>query len=193
MGKKYYWFLICCGSMKKYNNYKDILKVIKDTGSFFNIGTRKEVRYLPNLLRDNEEIYYITSGRLQGNTWLITCTNKRLLFLDRGFFFGTRTKEFRLEKINGVSYSENLIWGVINIEHGGNGFTIGGIKKRTVKKMAESIQKAIEEYFDESFEETIDNLPKDNFSLIKSYKELLDLNIITEEEFLKKKSELLDL
>ena len=59
--------------------------------------------------------------------------------------------------------------------------------------MAESIQKAIEEYFDESFEETIDNLPKDNFSLIKSYKELLDLNIITEEEFLKKKSELLDL
>lgn len=180
--------------MKKYNNYADILQVIKDTDSFFNIGARKEVKYLPNILRDDEEIYYITSGRLQGNTWLITCTNKRLLFLDRGLFFGTKTKEFRLEKINGVSYSQNLIWGVINIEHGGNGFTIGGVKKRTVKKMTEAIQKAIEEYFDDSLSENNKYYYKnDNFTQIKIYKELLDLNIITEEEFLKKKLELLDL
>lgn len=180
--------------MKKYKDYKDILKVIKETGSFFNIGARKEVKYLPNLLRDDEVIYYITSGRLQGNTWLISCTNKRLLFLDRGLFFGTKTKEFRLEKINGVSYSENLIWGIINIEHGGNGFTIGGVKKRTVKKMTEAIQYAIDEYFDDNFVETdMDHHQDDNFTMIKRYKELLDLNIITKEEFLKKKFELLDL
>lgn len=74
--------------MKMYYDYDDILEVIKETNSFFNIGARKEVKYLPNILRDDEEIYYVTSGRLQGNTWLITCTNKRLLFLDRGLFFG---------------------------------------------------------------------------------------------------------
>lgn len=180
--------------MKMYNDYDDILEVIKETNSFFNIGARKEVKYLPNILRDDEEIYYITSGRLQGNTWLITCTNKRLLFLDRGLFFGTRTKEFRLEKINGVSYSLGIFWGIINIEHGGNGFTIGGIKKRTVKKMAESIQKAIDDYFDDSTLKDSDPVfTNDKFYEIKRYKELWDLGIITQEEFLDKKHELLNL
>lgn len=180
--------------MKMYYDYDDILEVIKETNSFFNIGARKEVKYLPNILRDDEEIYYVTSGRLQGNTWLITCTNKRLLFLDRGLFFGTRTKEFRLEKINGVSYSLGLFWGIINIEHGGNGFTIGGIKIKTVKKMVEAIQTAIDDYIDDFSSEAMDlYCVNDKFYEIRKYKELLDFNIITEEEFLQKKSELLDL
>lgn len=60
--------------------------------------------------------------------------------------------------------------------------------------MTEAIQYAIDEYFDDNFVESdVDHHQNDNFTMIKRYKELLDLNIITEEEFLKKKFELLDL
>ena len=39
-------------------------------------GTKKEIKFLPQVLRSDEEIFGITSGFLNGNTWLITITNE---------------------------------------------------------------------------------------------------------------------
>lgn len=60
--------------------------------------------------------------------------------------------------------------------------------------MVEAIQTAIDDYIDDFSSEAMDlYCVNDKFYEIRKYKELLDFNIITEEEFLQKKSELLDL
>ena len=45
-------------------------------------GTAKEVTHLPEILHDDESIKYLTSGLMDGTTWLIVCTQKRILLLD---------------------------------------------------------------------------------------------------------------
>lgn len=53
-------------------------------------GTRKEIAELPSILRLDEEIKAMTSGLTEGNTWLIVCTNKRVLMLDKGMIYGLK-------------------------------------------------------------------------------------------------------
>ncbi|WP_234015346.1 SHOCT domain-containing protein, partial [Staphylococcus aureus] len=81
----------------------------------------------------------------------------------------------------------------IIIHHGSSSIAIGSISKNTVSRMAETIQEQI------SIRESSmkpSNSEKMSFSvadeLIK-YKELLDVGVISQEEFDKKKQQLLDI
>ncbi|WP_234014376.1 SHOCT domain-containing protein, partial [Staphylococcus aureus] len=83
--------------------------------------------------------------------------------------------------------------GEIIIHHGSSSIAIGSISKNTVSRMAETIQEQI------SIRESSmkpSNSEKMSFSvadeLIK-YKELLDVGVISQEEFDKKKQQLLDI
>lgn len=78
--------------------YEEILSRMKELGNIDTFGTKKEIKELPNIMYQGETIEYMMSGLLNGNTWLITCTNKRVLFLDKGMFFGCKQLEIPLEK-----------------------------------------------------------------------------------------------
>ncbi|MGW9860572.1 PH (Pleckstrin Homology) domain-containing protein/putative oligomerization/nucleic acid binding protein [Staphylococcus epidermidis] len=154
-------------------------------------GTRKEVKELPMLLKENEEIMYVTSGLYDANTYLIVCTDLRLLFLDKGLIYGLKFHEFPFDKINSVSYKKGLMFGEILIHHGSSSITIGSIEKKTVAIMAETIQKQMENK--KSFSKEITNT-NSNFSVadeLLKFKQLLDAGVISQEEFDKKKNELL--
>ena len=64
--------------------------------------TKKELAYLPAILREGEQVIAFTSGLMDGNSWLITLTDKRIIFLDKGMFFGfcicAFTREIRNKK-----------------------------------------------------------------------------------------------
>ena len=57
--------------------YKRIAKEIGDDQFF----TKKELKYLPEILMENEQVLAFSSGVMDGNTWLITLTNERVIFL----------------------------------------------------------------------------------------------------------------
>lgn len=80
-------------------------------------------------LKDNENIMYVTSGLYNNNTYLIVCTDLRLLFLDKGMIYGLKFHEFPFEKINSVSYKKGLLFGEIIIHHGSSSIAIGSISK----------------------------------------------------------------
>lgn len=154
---------------------------------------KKEVKELPMILKDNENIMYGTSGLYNNNTYLIVCTDLRLLFLDKGMIYGLKFHEFPFEKINSVSYKKGFLFGEIIIHHGSSSISIGSISKNAVSRMAETIQEQI------SIRESSmkpSNSGKMSFfvadELIK-YKELLDVEVISQEEFDKKKQQLLDI
>ena len=53
-------------------------------------GTKREVKELPKIITDNEVVTYATSGYYESHTWLIVSTSKRIIFLDKGMFFGLK-------------------------------------------------------------------------------------------------------
>ena len=67
----------------------EIRAQIDALGETDTFGTKKEIKYLPDVMDpDDETIMAITSGFMDGNTWLVVCTNRRILFIDKGLIFG---------------------------------------------------------------------------------------------------------
>ena len=76
-------------------NIKELLREIGDDQFF----TKKELKYLPEILMENEQVLAFSSGLMDGNTWLITLTNERVIFLDKGMLYGLKQTTIDLEKI----------------------------------------------------------------------------------------------
>ncbi|MHD0398327.1 PH domain-containing protein [Staphylococcus simulans] len=170
------------------DNLSKIYQRFEEIGVSDLFGTKKEVKELPLILKENELIMYVTSGFYDGNTYLIVCTDKRLLFLDKGMIYGLKFHEIPLNKINSVSYKKGLLFGTMLVYHGAASITIQNIDKKSVSIMANVIQEQISKA----------NQPTEDKSTIISaadellkYKELLDAGILTQEEFDIKKKELL--
>lgn len=157
-------------------------------------GTRKEITELPNLLGANEQIKAMTSGLIESNIWLIVCTNKRVLMLDKGMVYGLKLIDIPLDRINSISHSKGLLFGNISITDGATTRTIENIPTITVSFFADTVNKEIGIYKQAKntpITQVVNNAsPADE--LIK-YKQLLDMGVLTQEEFDLKKKQLLDL
>lgn len=165
---------------------KDIKKMlIKCEASIW--GTKKEVKELPNIISDDEIITYATSGVYDGHTWLVVSTNKRIIFLDKGMIFGVNQIEVPLSKVNSIKYKKRFFLGEIEIWDGASMIRVTNILKKTLIPFVNAVNDSIEE-----FEKLQKPLKESSVAdeLIK-FKKLLDEGVITQEEFNKKKSELL--
>ena len=80
---------------------------------------------------------------MDGTTWLIVCTQKRILLLDHGFLFGFKQSEMNLENINSISYQTGLLFGSIEIWHSGARMLIENCNKKTVKPFVEAVNAAM--------------------------------------------------
>lgn len=173
-------------------DYNDILARFKEVNVTDTFGTKKEMKELPMILKEDETIMYAASGFVDNNTWLITCTDKRLLFLDKGMVFGLKQVEIPIEKINSISYKKGLLLGEIIIYHGAAQMTIKNIQKEAVKPLADAINNEIEKHRSAANNTSIQPTVSAADELLK-FKQLLDAEVITQEEFDAKKKELLGL
>jgi len=126
--------------MRTLESIKEEIKALGEVDLF---GTAKEVSHLPEILHDDENIKYLTSGLMDGTTWLVVCTQKRILLLDHGFLFGFKQSEMNLENINSISYQTGLLFGSIEIWHGGARMLIENCDKKTVKPFVEAVNVAM--------------------------------------------------
>ena len=163
---------------------KDIKTMLAKCGAAI-WGTKKEVKELPNIIGDDEIITYATSGVYDGHTWLVISTNKRIIFLDKGMFFGVNQIEIPLSKVNSIKYRKRFFLGEIEIWDGASMIKVTNILKKTLVPFVNAVNDSIEEF---------ENLKKNQTSvadeLIK-FKKLLDEGVINRVEFDKKKKELL--
>ena len=91
--------------------YKRIAAQSGDHG----FGTKKELKHLSQMLMDREQVLAFSSGFMDGNTWLIVLTDRRILFLDKGMLWGLKEVSIPLDRIQGVSGKTGLIMGKITI------------------------------------------------------------------------------
>lgn len=112
---------------------------IKALGDFDKFFTRKEMKYLPEVLRPGEQIKAMTSGMLDNNTWLIIATNQRVIFLDKGMLYGLKQLEIPLKAITAIINKQGLMFGGINITAASVTHTITMIDKKDVKRVCDVI------------------------------------------------------
>ena len=164
---------------------KDIKEMLSKSGSLI-LGTKKEVKELTNIINDDEIITYATSRVYDGHTWLVVSTNKRIIFLDKGMLFGVNQIEIPLSKVNAVKYKKGLFIGEIEIWDGASMFRVKSVLKKTLIPFINAVNNSIEEM------KKTQNSPKLSVAdEIMKFKRLLDEGAITQEEFDKKKKELL--
>lgn len=168
----------------------EIKQMLKSNPQWDTFGTKKEIKELPSILTNGETILGLTSGFLNGNTWLIIMTPKRVLFLDKGMIYGLKQVEILVEKINSIEFKTGLIFGEINVWDGSSKMIIKNILKANVKPFAESINKAIDLY------RTRDHSSGSSQSAniadeLKKFAELKSQGILTEAEFEAQKKKLL--
>jgi hypothetical protein len=108
--------------------------------------TRKEIRYLPKVLNDGENILALTSGFMNNRTWLAVCTNRRLLFLDRGMFFGLHQLQMNLDRVQSIDSSVGIAFGTIRVWDGASSMNIGLILKSSVMPFVKTVQDAMDKY-----------------------------------------------
>ncbi len=108
--------------------------------------TRKEIRYLPKILNDDERILALTSGFMNNRTWLAVCTNRRVLFVDRGMFFGLHQLQMNLDRIQSIDSSFGLCFGAIRVWDGAASMNIGLVLKPTVVPFVRTVQDAMDKY-----------------------------------------------
>lgn len=174
-------------------NIETILEQFEKAGVSDTFGTKKEVKYLPKILFDDEVVQYATSGFVNNNTVLAVLTQKRLLFVDKGLLYGVRTTEIPLDMVNGVSYSKGLFLGEISVMNGAVAVVIKNVAKNTVDIMSNAIKECADKYKKTLRNiQTTTNENKTNVAdeLIK-IKGLLDSGILTEEEFETQKQKIL--
>ena len=166
-------------------------KQIQALGDFDQWFTKKERKYLHEVMRPGETIYAMTSGILDGNTWLVTVTDKRVLFLDKGMIYGLKQMELPLSHISAVSHKTGLIFGKIEISTAGGTKTIGTIQKRDVPKVAQIISGLMHKSKDAEKAPSSVAGKDDIVSQLERLADLKERGILTEEEFNQQKAKLL--
>ncbi|AXG38857.1 hypothetical protein EGCR1_09105 [Enterococcus gilvus] len=175
-------------------NAQRIEEQLSQLGLLDTFGTKKEIKSLPDYIDNDEDVKYVTSGFYDGNTILLVLTNQRMLFLDKGMLYGVNKIEIPIDKINSVSYKKGMLLSTLKMFNGAAPVEIKNIDNNTIERLTKEINSAIKEYSVSNSQPM--NINQNSFSAadeIKKFKELLDLDVITQEEFNEKKKELLGL
>lgn len=154
--------------------------------------TKKELNHLPEILLDGEQVLAFTSGLMDGNTWLITLTDKRVIFLDKGMVFGLKQTVIDLDKVSSVSGETGLLFGKISIHDGSSTRTIENVWKKTVVKFTNKVRDAMEAKKHSNRPSQPQVISGDDIaSQLERLAALKEKGFLTQEEFNQQKAKLL--
>lgn len=78
--------------------FESIMEQLKAAGVDTFMLPKKELKALPEVLTEGETIRYLVQGMYSGGIGVLCATNKRLVFIDKGLFFGLKVEEFPLSQ-----------------------------------------------------------------------------------------------
>ena len=108
--------------------------------------TQKEIRYLPKILGDGEDILALTSGYRDNKTWLAVCTNRRVLLIHRGMFYGLHQVQMNLDRIQSIDSSYTIFFGSIRLWDGASSIGINLVLKSSIAPFVKTTQEAMDRY-----------------------------------------------
>lgn len=152
--------------------------------------TRKEIRALPEILSEGERILGLTSGMMDGSTWLAVGTDKRIIFVNCGMIMGVRQVQVPLERIQSIENEAMLVFGSIRVWDGATYFTLRMVLKSSIAPFVKAVQEAMSNARRGSVQPAA-AAPLDTASQLAKLAELKEKGYLTDEEFLAEKKKLL--
>lgn len=149
---------------------------------------------LSDALSEGERVLDIIQGEYNYESGLILSTNKRLLFIAGGSFTGHRLEDVSNEMISSVLYDPSLLPRAITIKSFLSKGTIYGVPERRARQFAEGLN-AQTTTLDEQTETSQGSVSLDTEAdldaALRKLAKLEKEGILTEEEFIAKKRQLL--
>jgi hypothetical protein len=167
--------------------YRRIANEVGDDQFF----TKRELNHLPGVLSEGEQVLAFTSGLMDGHTWLITLTDRRIIFLDKGMIFGLKQTSIDLDKVNAVSGETGMMLGKIAIEDGASQRVIKNVWKRTVVAFTNKVRDAMEARKQALRQSHVATPADDVVSKLERLAALHDRGILSADEFAQQKSRIL--
>jgi hypothetical protein len=160
------------------------------------IGSRREIRKLPEHLWEGERVDMITSGTYGAGTGIVVLTDRRLFFLKDGVMSKT-SEDFPLSKISSVQWSSGMMLGKIIVFASGNKAEITNVQKADGKAITDAVRARLTEGSQPSA--TPESTPAsstgeakpDVYEQLAKLGELRNAGVLTDAEFETKKAELL--
>lgn len=156
------------------------IAAIGDTDTF---GIRKEIKFLPEVLADDEVILALTSGLMDASTWLIVCTPVRVILLDKGMLYGLSQKEYPLKNITSIQFKQGLILGEIELTVSSNKMKIENVEKKSVKKFVETLKAAISNVAEDTPAEKSSSTGNDIVDKLRELSEFREAGVLSDDEF----------
>lgn len=153
--------------------------------------TQKEIRALPKILNQGENILAVTSGLMNNATWLAVCTNQRLIFLNCGMIFGIRQVQLPLDRIQSIDHSATIVFGSISVWDGASVFTIRMVLKSSIMPFVRATEEAMFGIRKAQAKPAAAAAPLDVASQLEKLAQLKEKGHLTEEEFQAQKKKLL--
>lgn len=164
----------------------NIKKQIKNLDGLESFLARKEIKELPKILWEDEEIVNLVQGFYNNGTGLLIATNRRLIFVDKGMLWGVKVEDFPYDKISSIQYETGILMGEIDIFASGNRAEIKKITKAKVRPFAESVRARIS-----GASTPKKQTEEDKYSKLEKLAELKEKGILSEKEFEAEKKKLL--
>ncbi len=153
---------------------------------------KKELSFLPATLLAWEQVVGFTSGQMDGTSWLIVLTDKRIIFLDKGLISGLKQFIIDLDNVQVVSGNTSLFSGKIHITDGTNHRIIENVWKKTVIHFINKIQASIDVRKNQKFAVPQgSDTENDPYDRLEKLDVLKNKGIISEEEFMREKKKIL--
>lgn len=182
-------------------SYEELKEIINDISTDKQASKRKEVKELPHILRENEQIKNAATGLIESSYCLLVVTDQRVILVDKGILYGLKVHEIGYDKLSSLEYETGLVFGELRFTTSGSVMVVKKIVKQYITPIYESIHSAWDEFKQKQVAPTpsVDSSPTpsaalDSEDLISQLERLANLkkaNMLTDEEFQAAKAKLL--
>lgn len=155
----------------------------------------KEIKALPGILRESEQLLAATKGWYKNGVGLLCATQGRIIFVNKGLI-SLKVEEFSLKSISSISTESGLMLAKIKIFASGNNAEIENAQKPDAKKFVDEVRRLIEERDSPVTKSApqVQTAPEpDIYEQLEKLAALKEKGIVTEDEFQAKKAQLLGL
>lgn len=154
------------------------------------IFMRKELKKLPELLNDSEDVVNLAQGRYEGKQGAVVVTDRRVMLVEEGVF-RSRLEDFPYERISSIQTDKGMMFGKIVIFASGNKAILDQIMP---KEKSTEIGDYVRSRLAAGSQAVPATAPatEDPLDRLKKLGELKEAGVVTDEEFAAQKAKILD-
>lgn len=157
------------------------------------MGVKKELRKLPTLIREQERVLRLASGRYESQIGLLAVTDQRVIFLAEAMM-KSRHEDFDFHKVSSVQTDKGMVMGSVTITVSGNRATIDNMQKADAEQIGTLVRDRINRPAETVVATHAPAAPAagmDKVTMLKELADLRDQGILTPAEFDQEKAKIL--